>query len=870
MTPGAPCPPPKDPQVVRNPPGLPAISYRVDDFTGFRRALLRPLPGEQAINTWRPTPGDLGLQILEWWAYLADVLTFYNERYANEAYLRTATQQASIVNLAALLAYQPAPGIAATGMLAAIRSASHPNEALFVPAGLSLSSTATHGIPAQTFEVDAKGRFHGVSAVPVTVPPDNTLHLDQGLPYEVLLAGRITGVKQDDCLLLVNRAFTGTDDDWAQVTVTGVTATTDPATGAANTHIGLSTVNWGPTQGPPGQPDIGLAPDYRLLRPTAATALWSNRHVPVGSHVIGRSPTNHQLTRVHLSASVRNISPGDQVFFQAEFLNEPDALALGVVIATEEEFWAVPFPGSSSGTQTPSGWTDTPSGPASEGDAGAIETARVGAAHARTAEAKPPQAKAPGATPPQATDGGGAKPPPDIPIAHTVLDLQMASLHAELLAGTTSQVGLSSIAVRYGLRDVGTVIGVPASHLPNLGHKVEAAYKPAVAGHPAFLQDKTGAGVLVGLDTGDDSKISFTHPGDAARAAPASHPLPVPLQLLVNLVPVSRGTTVTGEVLGSGNAALTRQSFTLAKSPLTYLASGAGWVSTLRVFVDRTEWQEVPGFFGQPPQARVYVVTRSPDQSVTTVTFGDGVNGARLTSGTGNVTASYRYGSGKLSPPAGRLTMISEPQVNLASMQNPVAVSGGADPEAPDDVRGSAPLTAATFGRAISAADYENIAARAPGVSRAAAYWEFDPTEQRTLLKIYIGDDSAAVSAALAALAGSEDPSRPVQPVLATAVPLGLSCLLSLEQGYQSSAVVTAAATALTGPAGLFSPDRMGIGQRLYRSAVDAALLVPGVTAVQDLTVTGSPQGDLQEVLDPGPGAFFTVALQPGSIGVGG
>ena len=50
----------------------------------------------------------------------------------------------------------------------------------------------------------------------------------------------------------------------------------------------------------------------------------------------------------------------------------------------------------------------------------------------------------------------------------------------------------------------------------------------------------------------------------------------MPLQLLLDLVPVSRGTTVTGEMLGSGNAALASQSFTLSKSPLTYLASGSG------------------------------------------------------------------------------------------------------------------------------------------------------------------------------------------------------------------------------------------------------------------------------------------------------
>ena len=144
----------QDPQVVSNPPGLPAISDRVTDFTGVRRALLRPLPGEQAIGTWQPAPGDLGLQVLEWWAYLADVLTFYNERFTNESYLRTATQAASVANLVALLGYEPAPGTAATGKLAVVSTASHPAEPLVIPVGMSLSSTASPEVPAQTFEVD--------------------------------------------------------------------------------------------------------------------------------------------------------------------------------------------------------------------------------------------------------------------------------------------------------------------------------------------------------------------------------------------------------------------------------------------------------------------------------------------------------------------------------------------------------------------------------------------------------------------------------------------------------------------------------------------------------------------------------------------
>jgi hypothetical protein len=80
--------------------------------------------------------------------------------------------------------------------------------------------------------------------------------------------------------------------------------------------------------------------------------------------------------------------------------------------------------------------------------------------------------------------------------------------------------------------------------------------------------------------------------------------------------------------------------------------------------------------------------------------------------------------------------------------------------------------------------------------------------------------------------------------------------------------VVAAATAALTDPAaGLFSPGRMGIGQRLYRSAVDAALLVPGVTAVHDLVLSRDGQA-LGELTDPGEGAFF--ALGPGSITITG
>ena len=824
-----PCEGSQDPQVVSNPPNRSVISYRVDDFTGFRRALLRPLPGEQAISTWRPAPGDLGLQVLEWWAYLGDVLTFYNERIANESYLRTATQPGSVANLVALLGYEPAPGIAATGTLAVLSTAGHPAEPLVIPAGMPLSSTASPGVPAQTFEVDtpAPASFTGQSNVPVTLSPDTGLKLNaDGSPQSVLLAGRVSGVKAGDRLVLVGSEFAGTDDNWSLVTVTVVTPATDPGTGVVNTEVTFCATHggWGPTPWPEGfgsAPSPGSSADstkYRLMRPAAAASLFNAAALKAtnGDRAIVRS-LYHQETvyEVHLSAAVRAISPGDMVLFDAGTGN-PSALAL--VTGTSEALYAVPYPSTTSSGAQPESISGTPA-------------------------------------------------PPDIVIAHTVLYPALASPDSSvLLTGRHNETWIASIAVRYGFKDVGTIIGVPNPELElkSLPTHVTAAYAPP-SGTTAFLQDTTGAGILVQVGDADSGQVAIS-----ATDPPAAGGLAVPLQLLLNLIPVSRGTTVTGEVLGSGNAALANQSFTLSKSPLTYLASGDGRSSTLTVFVDLIPWQEVPSFYGQAASARVFVVTRSPDQTVTTVTFGDGVNGARLTSGAGNVTATYRYGSGLASPPAGRLTTISQPQLNLASVQNPVAVSGGLDPQAPEDVRTDAPASVATFGRVISATDYEQAAAQAPGVSRAAAYWTFDGAEQRTLVTVYVGDDQAAVKAAAAALKGADDPNRPVSVVGANPIELSLSCTLVVAAGQQASQAITTAAEAAVSDSagGLFSPGRMGIGQRLYRSAIDAALMVPCVVAVHDLEVIWEDKGKdkvLDEFFDPGEGSFF---LPPGTVDI--
>ena len=106
--------------------GLTAVQYRIGTFTSFRRAMLDRVPRADLLAglsnpfaAWHEgSDGDYQTIFIELWAYIADVLTFYQERIANEAYLGTATQRDSSLRLAQLVDYHPNPGAGASGLVA--------------------------------------------------------------------------------------------------------------------------------------------------------------------------------------------------------------------------------------------------------------------------------------------------------------------------------------------------------------------------------------------------------------------------------------------------------------------------------------------------------------------------------------------------------------------------------------------------------------------------------------------------------------------------------------------------------------------------------------------------------------------------------
>ena len=99
-----------------NPPGQSAIVYRAGTYATFLETMLARLTAIPGLTT--RDPADPSIALLDGWATIADVLTFYQERIANEGYLPTAQQRRSVLELARLIGYRLRPGVSASVRLA--------------------------------------------------------------------------------------------------------------------------------------------------------------------------------------------------------------------------------------------------------------------------------------------------------------------------------------------------------------------------------------------------------------------------------------------------------------------------------------------------------------------------------------------------------------------------------------------------------------------------------------------------------------------------------------------------------------------------------------------------------------------------------
>ena len=246
-----------------------------------------------------------------------------------------------------------------------------------------------------------------------------------------------------------------------------------------------------------------------------------------------------------------------------------------------------------------------------------------------------------------------------------------------------------------------------------------------------------------------------------------------------------------------------------------------------------------------------FVVEMESDR-IAHLRFGDDRLGKRPTAGAQFQSVVFRKGGGA----AGNIGaealchVFAGPTVvppgSITLVRNPLPACGGAAPESFDQVRQFAPQAFRRQERAVTEADWAEVAQRYPGVQRAAARFRWTGSWHTVFVTI---DRTGGLTAVgdpgfKAGLRGHLEKFRLggydleiSDPVY---VPLDLALLVCLRPGYFRSDVLTALRRAFSrqefagGARGLFHPDNFTFGQSLFLSRVcAAAMAVVGVASVE-------------------------------------
>jgi hypothetical protein len=190
------------PMALANRPGLSALRYRVGVHASFLETMKARLSSSDYPILRRLTTRegqDASMALLDAWATVADVLTFYQERIANEGYLRTATERRSILELARLIGYRLRPGVSASVYLAFTIEDSFDAE---IPIGTRAQSLPGPGElpqPFETFEpLDAHSEWNAFKprlSLPQFITPATPI---------IYIKGIATNLKPNDPLLIVD------------------------------------------------------------------------------------------------------------------------------------------------------------------------------------------------------------------------------------------------------------------------------------------------------------------------------------------------------------------------------------------------------------------------------------------------------------------------------------------------------------------------------------------------------------------------------------------------------------------------------------------------------------------------------------------
>jgi predicted phage baseplate assembly protein len=934
------CEPEPEPSPIYNRPGLPALSYRAGTYPTFLRRMFNRLAafalpdgdhaGERPLAALSTRElDDPSVALLDASAVVADVLTFYEERIANEGFLRTATERRSVLELARAIGYELKPGVAASVYLAfTVEDAPGSPGVCMLAAGTAIQSVPPQGKLPQVFETGDELVAHAewnalvprqlrpadmaVIDVPTTgtdgqattrkalvllgpagsFPPDTPdLHsglvsaslfrLDPGLAVDTTVdaieVGRVyftdaaTGLAAGDLVLFVAKR----GSDLVKLVMRAVAVTAETA--MQRVRVDIETL---PDPVQPLPPPIATFTVPYALKPVMSYAKPQISTVSFTGSSLTTTVVNQAWRESDLQAMIGIQGWSSSALVKAVGVQpggppvapEAGAFAFGTKVGffgNNGPKWAIlPDDSHTNGTAYANGW-----------DVG--DTNTVGSLPRTIWTDSQGGAISPSAYLERAVAGitRGSWTVFDAPETeaqvYSVFDAREASRADYGLSGRATALTLAA--------DDGQVLSPkPSTNFPFRSSTAYVASRklaladlpieaPVAAGDTSIELD----GMVLGLAIGQPIALSGTRhdlPGvDAAEVAVLDDVVHadgrttlmlhegltysyVRSRLLIsaNVVHATHGETVK-EVLGNGDATQANQRFVLKRSPTTYVsaATDSGVESTLEVRVNGVRWDEVASLYGAAPNHIVYT-TRIADDASMTVTFGDGVQGARLPTGTVNVAATYRSGIGPDGEvAAGTLTMLRAQPLGLRGVTNPIAATGAAGPEQLADARRNAPLTLLTFDRVVSLLDYESYARAYPGIGKARG--DLLRVSGASLVHLTVagatggapGDD--VLAHLRQSIAAASDPSQRFVAAAYAQRYFTLAVQIAVHPRYRFDDVEPAVLAAVLAAFGF---DARDLGQSVTAAEIVALIhRVPGVIAVDIVELL--PYTDVPPPADP-------------------
>lgn len=884
------------PLLTANRPGLSKLVYRIGTHASFLETMMARLSSndypELSGLTTRDA-ADPSIALLDAWATVADVLTFYQERIANEGYLRSATERRSILELARLVGYKLRPGVASSVFLAYTLDEKMEDE-VTIPAGSRAQSMPGPDELPQSFETseDLKARAKWNNLRPRMTRPQikgtiKTGSTEGSVPWpRVYLKGINTNLAPNDPILIdfrgngnqkfysVKQVIIDADADHTLVTLcaqgndeTGSNNLPKEDTGPvqliealtkSHSHQRRNSLRLKRSLSEQFRPksEIGYSAVKRfapvlsdnLSKAAANTKLEVEREIKV--YALRRTASlfghnhpgipNYRLDRETGMLKVESYTPlSIQSAWPPELLNDQ---ALNTIAVEPQDkhilngSWIVIDRPVFIDDQV-RGWTRS---------LHEVEDARLVTLGTFGMSA---QSNLLTITKPWLEELSDAEYKTTILQERLLkdtkvyarseeLDLAEEPIEQKVCGGMDVPIELDGFyeglesgrwVIVSGERHIAGTSGVRSSELAMLALVTQDI-------HPD-LKGISGERTHTFIKFAEELQYCFKRDT---------------VTIYGNVAKATHGET-RQEVLGSGDGSKALQSFELKQFPLTYVSASnpTGVDSTLKLIVNDVEWHEADSLAGLQATDRNFI-TKTDDEDKTTVTFGNGREGARLPTGVENIKAEYRNGIGKPgNVKAEQISLLVTKPLGVKEVINPLRASGGADRESRDRARKNAPLAVKALDRLVSVQDYEDFARIYAGIGKAHAVEMTDGRRQIVHVTIAGADDipidetSDLFMNLRQALHDFGDPFQPIRLAVRELMMIVISARVRILPNYQWEPVVANLRAALLDAFGF---ERRELGQDVVLSEVISVIqAVRGVAYVDVDTFGGIPEKIAEE-----------------------